>query len=61
MPYTQPLSMSTDDHNRLIEWWNATESAKGVVRQLVSLVSELRVHPESSHADGMVLFLSCGL
>ncbi len=48
--------MSLDDQNRLLEWWNATESAKGVVRQLASLVSELRLHRESSHADGMVLF-----
>ncbi len=56
MPYTQPLSMSADDQHRLLEWWNATESAKVVVRYLVSLVSELRLHPESSHADGIVLF-----
>ena len=56
MPYTQTLSMSADDQHRLLEWWNATESAKVVVRHLVSLVSELRLHPESSHADGMVLF-----
>ncbi len=56
MPYTQTLSMSADDQHRLLEWWNATESAKVVVRHLVSLVSELRLHPESSHADGIVLF-----
>ena len=56
MPYTQTLSMSADDQHRLLEWWNATESAKVVVRHLVSLVSEMRLHPESSHADGMVLF-----
>ncbi|WP_428911985.1 hypothetical protein [Niallia sp. Krafla_26] len=56
MPYTQTLSMSADDQQRLLEWWNATESAKVVVRHLVSLVSELRLHPESSHADGIVLF-----
>lgn len=56
MPYTQTLGMSADDQHRLLAWWNATESAKGVVRHLVSLVTELRLHPESSHADGMVLF-----
>jgi hypothetical protein len=56
MPYTQTLGMSADDQHRLLEWWNATESAKVVVRHLVSLVSEMRLHPESSHADGMVLF-----
>jgi hypothetical protein len=32
------------------------ESAKPMVRILMSLITELRVHPESSHADGMVLF-----
>ena len=41
MPYTQTLSMSEDDQQRLLEWWNATESARVVVRHLVSLVSEL--------------------
>ncbi|MEH7386507.1 hypothetical protein V7147_14025 [Bacillus sp. JJ1521] len=56
MPYTQTLGMNADDQHRLLEWWNSTESAKVVVRHLVSLVSELRLHPESSHADGMVLF-----
>jgi len=39
-----------------LDWWNTTESAKSIVRCLVSLVSELRLHPESSHADGMILF-----
>jgi len=39
-----------------LDWWNTTESAKSVVKRLVSLVSELRLHPESSHADGMILF-----
>jgi hypothetical protein len=56
MPYTQTLSMSADDQQLLLEWWNATESAKAVVRSLASFVSELRLHPESSHADGIVLF-----
>ncbi|RHW41429.1 hypothetical protein D1B31_06785 [Neobacillus notoginsengisoli] len=56
MPYTQTLGMSADDQHRLLDWWNATESGKVIVRHLVSLVSELRLNPESSHADGMVLF-----
>ncbi|WP_053364975.1 hypothetical protein [Bacillus sp. FJAT-27245] len=56
MPYTQTLDMSANDQHLLLEWWNATESAKAVVRHLVSFVSELRLHPESSHTDGMVLF-----
>jgi hypothetical protein len=29
---------------------------KPMVRRLMSLITELRVHPESSHADGMVRF-----
>ena len=42
MPYTQTLSMSDMINIFCLEWWNATESAKVVVRHLVSLVSELR-------------------
>jgi hypothetical protein len=56
MPNSQSMIMSADEQNRLMEWWNKTEEAKVVVQRLVSLISELRVHPESSHADGMVLF-----
>ena len=56
MPYTQTLSMSADNQHLLLEWWNVTESAKVVVRHLVSLVSELRLHPKSGHADGIILF-----
>jgi hypothetical protein len=50
------LNMSVDQQRYLLDWWNTTESAKPIVRLLVSLVSELRLHPESSHADGMILF-----
>ncbi|MGE8206521.1 hypothetical protein ACQKP0_18585 [Heyndrickxia sp. NPDC080065] len=53
---TNPMTMSEDEKYRLLEWWKAMESAKPVIRRLTSLVSELRVHPESSHADGMILF-----
>lgn len=56
MPNTQAMDMSAEDRHHLLEWWNTTESAKLVVQHLVSLVSELRLHPESSHADGMILF-----
>lgn len=56
MPNSQSMIMSADEQNRLIEWWKKTGEAKVVVQRLVSLISELRVHPESSHADGMVLF-----
>ncbi|MBO1005112.1 hypothetical protein [Pseudogracilibacillus auburnensis] len=56
MPYIQTLNMSEEDQRHLLEWWNTTEAAKVVERHLVSLVSELRLLPEASHADGMVLF-----
>lgn len=55
-PNAELLSMSVDQQRYLLDWWNITESAKLVVKRLVSLVSELRLHPESSHADGMILF-----
>ncbi|KQU17518.1 hypothetical protein ASG65_26295 [Bacillus sp. Leaf13] len=50
------MEISMEDHQHLMEWWKTTESAKIVVQHLISLISELRLHPESSHADGMVLF-----
>lgn len=56
-PSAELLSMSVDQQRYLLDWWNTTESAKSVVKRLVSLVSELRLHPESSHADGMILFI----
>ncbi|MGE7768035.1 hypothetical protein [Peribacillus sp. NPDC096540] len=56
MPNSQPLEISMEDHQHLMEWWKTTESAKIVVQHLISLISELRLHPESSHADGIVLF-----
>jgi len=55
-PNAELLNMSVDQQRYLLDWWNTTESAKSVVKRLVSLVSELRLHPESSHADGMILF-----
>ncbi|NEW02149.1 hypothetical protein GYH73_013355 [Bacillus megaterium] len=55
-PNAELLNMSVDQQQHLLDWWNTTESAKSIVRRLVSLVSELRLHPESSHADGMILF-----
>ncbi|ETI69731.1 hypothetical protein [Neobacillus vireti] len=56
MPSSQSMIMNADEQDRLMEWWNKTEEAKIVVQRLMSLITELRVHPESSHADGMVLF-----
>jgi hypothetical protein len=55
MPNTK-LNMSAEKQHRLMEWWSATESAKPVVQRLMSLISELRLNPESSRADGMILF-----
>ncbi|MED4229599.1 hypothetical protein [Neobacillus cucumis] len=52
----KPLVMDLEERQRLLEWWNTMESAKPMVRRLMSLITELRVHPETSHADGMVLF-----
>ncbi|MBT2655996.1 hypothetical protein J7E81_12245 [Bacillus sp. ISL-18] len=48
--------MDLEERQRLLDWWNTMESAKPMVRRLMSLITELRVHPESSRADGMVLF-----
>jgi len=48
--------MSEEEQKRLMEWWNATEQGTVVVKRLVSFVTELRLHPESSRADGMILF-----
>ncbi|MBA9028313.1 hypothetical protein [Peribacillus huizhouensis] len=56
MPNTRHLNLSEEDQHRLLEWWQTMESAKPVVHRLISLVSELRLNPESSHADGMILF-----
>lgn len=53
---TQPLTLSAEEQYRLLDWWQTLDSAKTVVQRLVSLVSELRLNPESSHADGMILF-----
>ncbi|MBS4176698.1 hypothetical protein [Lederbergia citrea] len=53
---TRPMSMSVEEKRRLLDWWKTMESAKLIVQRLVSQVSELRLHPESSHADGMILF-----
>ncbi|MCM2532906.1 hypothetical protein NDK43_11545 [Neobacillus pocheonensis] len=61
MPSSRPMKISVDEQQHLMEWWNTTESAKLVVQHLVSLISELRLHSESSHADGMVLFYRAAL
>lgn len=49
------LILSNEEQRVLLEWWEATERGAVVVRKLVSLITELRLHPESSRADGMIL------
>ncbi len=56
MPQKPSITMSEEEQRQLLEWWNATEQGTIVVKRLVSLVTELRLHPESSRADGMILF-----
>ncbi|WP_312469480.1 hypothetical protein [Neobacillus sp.] len=48
--------MSEAEQQHLLDWWTATKSGTLVVQRLVSLITELRLHPESSRADGMILF-----
>lgn len=48
--------MSGEEQQRLLEWWDATEKGTVVVKRLMSLITELRLHPKSSRADGMILF-----
>ncbi|PKR84544.1 hypothetical protein [Heyndrickxia camelliae] len=52
----QPQSMNKIERQRLLDWWNTMEAARPMVRKLMSLTTELRLHPNSSHADGMILF-----
>lgn len=54
--HNQPLVMDMIERQRLLEWWNTMDAAKPMVRRLMSLITELRLNPESSHADGLVLF-----
>lgn len=48
--------MDTNERQRLLDWWHTMDVAKPMVRRLMSLITELRLNPESSHADGMILF-----
>ncbi|WP_419881650.1 hypothetical protein ACN6MY_19475 [Peribacillus sp. B-H-3] len=49
------MLMAHDEKERLLDWWKTMEESKPVVRRLMSLMTELRLHPESSHAVGMIL------
>ncbi|MEC1376657.1 hypothetical protein P9D39_20385 [Heyndrickxia oleronia] len=54
--HNQPLVMTNEERTALLDWWNTMEKAKPMVRRLMSLITELRVDPKTSHADGMILF-----
>ncbi|GIN91256.1 hypothetical protein [Siminovitchia terrae] len=56
MSNSQYMKLSAEEQHHLLDWWQTMESAKLIVQRLVSLVSEFRLNPESSHADGMILF-----
>ncbi|MBW8349558.1 hypothetical protein K0H71_08885 [Bacillus sp. IITD106] len=56
MPNTLPLTLSMEEQERFWDWWKTMEYGHQVVKRLTSLVSELRLNKESSHADGMILF-----
>ena len=56
MPNIRQLNLNEEEQHRLLDWWKTLELARPVVQRLVSLVSEFRLNPESSHADGIVLF-----
>ncbi|WP_233713301.1 hypothetical protein [Lederbergia citri] len=56
MSVIRPLKLTVEERQRLMSWWSTMEEAKLVVQRLCSLVSELRLNPESSYADGMILF-----
>lgn len=56
MSNSEYMKLSAEEQHHLLDWWQTMESAKHIVQRLVSLVSEFRLNPESSHADGMILF-----
>ncbi|MEH7123422.1 hypothetical protein V7127_09195 [Bacillus sp. JJ1773] len=55
MPHQASVQMSEEEQRLLLGWWEATERGTIVVKRLVSLMTELRLNPESSRADGMIL------
>ncbi|KAB2330735.1 hypothetical protein F7731_19220 [Cytobacillus depressus] len=55
MSQNTSVQMSEEEQQHLLAWWEATERGSVVVRRLVSYMTELRLHPESSRADGMIL------
>jgi hypothetical protein len=55
MVHSQPMLLSKDEKIRLLDWWKTMESAKPVIRKLMSLITELRLNKEASHAGGIIL------
>lgn len=53
---TQAEPLTGEEQRRLWHWWQAMEAGQPAVHRLCSLASELRLHPEASHVDGMILF-----
>jgi len=49
-------AMDNHERQRLMDWWNTMEAARPMVRKLMSLTTELRLHPASSNANGIILF-----
>jgi hypothetical protein len=52
----QPLIMTKEQREHLLDWWQVMESAIPIVQRICSLSTQLRTHPESSSVDGMILF-----
>jgi hypothetical protein len=50
-----PLEVDTQLRQRLLDWWNTMDASKPIVRKLMSLITELRLNPKSSRANGMIL------
>lgn len=50
------IELSDKQRKALLDWWNTMETAKPVIRRLMSLITEFRVRPETSHTDGIILF-----
>jgi len=50
------IALSERERNALMDWWNTMETAKPIIRRLMSLITEFRVRPETSHTDGIILF-----
>ncbi|MFZ3591826.1 hypothetical protein ACOI1C_22090 [Bacillus sp. DJP31] len=52
----QPITLSNQERERLQNLWKVMQSAIPIVQRIYALSSQLRIHPESSHVDGMILY-----